>query len=172
MEDIYRKVNKGEPSVFAVMYMTGEYEDKHTGIECVYESEEDAVAFVTEKKQWQDRVEEIAIKDKACEEYGFYYHDPNRDGGCEYSDLEQAYNEEVWKELFGDRKEDELSDEEYSKYDVALCENYEEKFRNFLIKKGYSEEVVDATIAYHGDEYSSDYKKWYHIEEVPYQKKL
>lgn len=168
MRDIHRRVSPGEPSVFAVMSMVGEYEDRYNTIECIYETEEDAVAFVEEKEKWQERIKELSIKD-SDDEGDFYYSD--KEGECEYTNLVNEFNEEAWKRLFGDRNEDELSEEDYLNYDVEICENYEEKFKKFLISKGYSEEVADATIEYYADDYSSDYRKWYYIEEVSFKKK-
>ena len=74
------------------------------------------------------------------------------------------------KQLFGDKPEDELSDEEWDLYNEKV--DSDDCFKNYMIEvKGYSPEVADATIVYNDSDDWSEYNTYYYIEEMPYIKK-
>lgn len=153
--------DSSQPKVYAVIYTAGQYEDRCTGIVSVYESKEDAEAFVKSMQDWQQHVEDIAIKDKFTP-YPCEYTTED----CDYTNLYEEFNSYMWKQQFGDKTEDELTKEDWEKYDNLDNEEFMKKW--LVEEKNISEEVAEATIAYNESDEYSDFHKFYYVEEVNY----
>ena len=157
-----REIDSNVPVIYVVMYNCGQYEDRSEGPVAAYTKREDAEKFIEDHKKWQEHIEEIAIKSPRYEFYSAYLADENPDKDL-YDNLHQEYTEWIWKETFGDRESEDIKQEEWIKYDEI---DEKEEFKKFLMMKGYSEEVAEATIIYNDHDEYSEYNTYYNIEEI------
>ena len=149
---------------YVVTYSCGQYEDSVSGPVAVFETKELAEKFCEEKENWRKNIDKLAIRDSYNE------YDCETEDCCDYSDLYQECQNYWMKQLFGDKPEDELTDEEWDLYNEKV--DSDDCFKNYMIEvKGYSPEVADATIVYNDNDDWSEYNTYYYIEEMPYIKK-
>lgn len=144
---------------YVVIYSRGSYDSRVDGPFGIYDSKEAAEAFIESEKSWKRNIKENAIRDLDVWEPNY-----SEDNSNYYSDLYGEYLEWTWNKIIGDKKKDELTDEDYQKFDDI---SEEEWFPKFMKGKGYSDEVIKATILYNDSEYSR-YNTFYYIREVPY----
>lgn len=160
-------VDKNCPKCYVVTYSCGQYEDSVSGPVGVFETKELAEKFCEEKENWRKNIDKLAIRD-SYNEYD-YDNDCDSEDCSDYSNLYQECENYWWKKMFGDKSEDELTDEEWESYNEKIDE--EDCFKNYMIEvKGYSPEVAEATIVYNDSDAWSEYNTCYYIEEVPYIK--
>lgn len=149
---------------YVVTYSCGQYEDSVSGPVAVFETKELAKKFCEEKENWKKNIDKLAIRDSYNE------YDCETEDCCDYSDLYKECQSYWMKQLFGDKPEDELTDEEWDLYNEKV--DSDDCFKNYMIEvKGYSPEVADATIVYNDSDDWSEYNTYYYIEEMPYIKK-
>ena len=91
---------------YVVTYSCGQYEDSVSGPVAVFETKELAEKFCEEKENWKKNIDKLAIRDSYNE------YDCETEDCCDYSDLYQECQCYWMKQLFGDKPEDELTDEE------------------------------------------------------------
>lgn len=144
---------------FVVSQSHGEYEDRYDTPIGVYDTRESAEKFIEKEKEWKKRTKLIAIKNTLISEWD------DSKNTYEYDNLEDEYSEWLWKTIIGNKKENEVSDKEYEKLDNCLRDEW---FPKFMAEKGYSKEVIDATMIYNDPSDYSRYRQWYHIKEVQY----
>ena len=155
---------------YCVCYNKGSYEDRISGILCVCETEDFANEIFTKLEEQKNHRQEIAIKDLSgfdfvdVDDIDNYELDPEKDlYSFLYDKFHQQYFEKIGKTYI-----DELSDEEYEKFNDY---DNNENFKSFLISEGYSEEVADATIEYNNyDEWSDIYTDYY-VQKILFVKK-
>lgn len=151
--------NPEKPSVYLIEGSAGTYDMYHTFPVCIKTRLEDAVDFVTKHELWKNKVESIAIGVKDIEK-----HCSEDDSEQEFYNLREAFDEFIWKSVAPDAKdESELSSEQWENIEEMVGDN--DTFKKFIMLKGYSEEVSEATIAYHDDELS-EYNTTYRIYKI------
>lgn len=148
-----------KPSVYLIEGSAGTYDMYHTFPVCIKTRLEDAIKFVTKHELWKNMVESIAIGVRDINK-----HWSEDDSEQEFYNLREAFNEFIWKSVAPDAKdESELTIEQWNKLDEMVDDN--ETFKKFIMSKGYSEEVSEATIEYHADELS-EFNTTYRIYKI------
>ena len=149
---------------YVVCYSCGQYEDRSDGPLGVYDTREDAQQFIDGEKEWKKKTKKLAIRDS-----DYYSSFDNKDEKTtdkdQYYKLYEEYQDWIWKKVAGNKSEEELVDEDYEKYN----EFYEEEwFPKFMKEKGYSDDIIEATIAFNDPSDYSRYNTYYYIKEVPH----
>ena len=140
-------------TVYLIEGSCGEYDMHHTYPVCVKKNLEDAQDFVRKHEMWKNWVEENTLSK--------HYEDPS---DMRYEQLQDDFHEYVWNSIApGKETEDDLTTEEFEK--IEKMEMNEEHFKNFIIERGYSNDVAEATIAFHSDEFS-EYNTTYSIYKI------
>ena len=145
--------DKNLPTVYLIEGSCGEYDMHHTYPVCVKKSLEDAQDFVRRHEMWKNWVEEYTLSK--------HYEDPS---DMRYEQLQDDFHEYVWNTVApGKESEDDLTTEEFER--IEEMEMNEEHFEKFIVERGYSKEVAEATIAFHSDEFS-EYNTTYSIYKI------
>ena len=148
-----------KPSAYLIEGSAGTYDMYQTFPVCIKIRLEDAVEFVTKHELWKNKVESIAIGVKDINK-----HWSEDDSPQEFYNLREAFNEFIWKSVAPNATdESDLSEEQWEKMDEMVNDN--DTFKKFLMSKGYSEEVSEASIAYHDNELS-DFNTTYRIYKI------
>lgn len=143
---------------YVVCYSCGQYEDRSEGPLGVYDTREDAQQFIDSEKEWKKKTKKLAIRDS---DYGG--EDEARED--HYYKLYEEYQDWIWKKVAGNKSSEELVDEDYEKY----YEFFEEEwFPKFMKEKGYSDDIIEATMAFNDSSDYSRYNTYYYIKEVPH----
>lgn len=151
---------------YVVSYSCGQYDDSSEGPIGVYDTREDAQKFIETEKSWKREMRKLAIRDLESWEPGFIeFSEDDQSSSNYYSNLLEEYREWLWKIAMGDKSEDELTEEDYRRYDDFMEDEWLPKF---MKEKGYSGEVIEATIAINDYSDYSRYNTHYYIKEVPY----
>ena len=156
--------------VYVVSSSVGSYEDRCDTVQIVFETSEDAEAYVKKHEEWQEHVKNIAIKDIITDDY---YESSDEisssENSYEYSRLREEFKSKyLLKKCFGKESFDDLSDDEW---DIYNDENTDDNLADWLVNvKGYSREVADATIVYNECGDWGDYHAYYYIDEVDFIK--
>lgn len=156
--------------VYVVSSSIGSYEDRVDTVQIVFETREDAEAYVKKHEEWQTRVKKIAIKDIITDDY-YEFGDEvsSSDNSDEYTCLREEFNSKyLLKKCCGKESFDDLSDDEW---DIYNDEDTDENFADWLVDvKGYSREVADATTVYNKCGDWDEYHAYYYIDEVDFIK--
>ena len=153
--------------VYVVSSSVGSYEDRIDTVKIVFESREDAEAYVKKHEEWQAQVEKNAIKDNIADDY--YDEVSSSENSDEYSRLRDEFNSEfLLKKCCGKESYEDLGDEEW---DIYNDKDTDENFADWLVnEKGYSREVADATTIYNECGEWGEYHAYYYIDEVDFIK--
>ena len=152
------------------MSSAGQYEDHITSPIGVYDNREAAQKFIDSEKNWKDKTKESAIRDIEPWEDG-YILEKNfiDDFGVElsnyYSELQSKYREWLWKLATNNKKEEELTKEDYDRYDSYTDDEW---FPKYMKELGYDDDVIEATINFNDYSDYSRYNTDYYIDEVNY----
>ena len=148
-----------KPTVYLIEGCSGSYDMFHTFAVSIKKNLDDAVKFVTEHELWKNKVERLSIGNTFDEE-DYLREDENN----EYYDLHNAFYEYAWKTVAPDAEnEDELTTDKYIK--IYELTSDDDEFVKFLVSKGYSQEVAEATVAFHEGE-TSEYNTTYSIYKI------
>jgi hypothetical protein len=144
---------------YVVSQSHGEYEDRYETPIGVYDTREAAEKFIEGEIEWKKRTKQIAIKNIIISEWD------ETKNSYDYDNLEEAYSKWLWDTVIGDKPEEEVTNEEYEKLDDCSMDEWLPKF---MAEKGYSKEVIEATMIYNDWSDYSRYRQWYYVKEVPY----
>lgn len=155
--------------VYVVSSSVGSYEDRVDTVKIVFESREDAEAYVKKQEEWQAQVKKNAIKDKDIITDDYSDESSSSENSDEYTRLRNEFNNEfLLKKCCGKESFEDLSDEEW---DICNDNDTSDNFADWLVnEKGYSREVAEATIVYNECGEWGEYHAYYYIDEVEFIK--
>jgi len=136
---------------YGVRYACGTYDTKIEGILCICDTKEQAETIKEKLVSHRNRIIEIAVKDV--------------DMDYSYTTLHDDFIEGFFVKLGKDGRSDELTHEEWDQFDEYQTD---ENFKKYLVSKGYSEEVADATIIYNSYDDWSEVQTHYNVVDIPY----
>ena len=155
---------------FVVMSSSGQYEDRFSSPIGIYDNRDMAQEFIDSEESWKVKTRELAIRDIEPWEDGYILEKMSIDDfGTElsnyYSELLDKYNDWLWKLATNNKKEEELTEEDYDRYDSYLDDEW---FPKFMKELGYDDDVIEATINFNDYDDLSRYNTDYYIYEVNY----
>jgi len=142
---------KSNTKKYGIRYSCGIYDTRIEGILCVCDTREEASSICDKLEQRRNHIREIALKE---DEYG-----------CNpYLKLHDEFDDVYFSKIGHDEN---LTEEEWDDfYEYAT----EENFKKFLIDKGYTEEVANATMVFNNGDDWSETEMYYTVVEILYMK--
>ena len=151
---------------FVIEYSCGEYDCHISGPLAIYDTREEAESFIESEKAWKRKVKSLAIRDIESWEKDYIETEDGNCPGDHYYHLETEFRDWLWKKFMGDKDDSELTEEDYQRYDEISEDEWFPKYMKDV--KGYSDDVIEATLEYNDSNDHSRYNTYYHISEVPY----
>lgn len=154
--------------VYVIIESTGEYEDKYDRPICVVDTEDDAKSHIKTLKEALEKRDRLAIKD-VFSEYG------NEDV-YDFTHMLDEFKDQLIKKLFPRFNEIKDVDEVYleeelteEEADIFYRLSEQEELSKWMKEtKGYSDDVISATIEYNYSSYD-ERDPYYHYRKVPFK---